>query len=137
MCNKDNMRNLILHLSICLTFTSCFIGADTYEKSVNDFFFLYSDTYKTDNVCLGIIDYEDYRIGNSYTCSIKRIGWDKSFLIIENHNSNFFIQDLRKLEKNNADSFQKYFYGPMTKSKFYEKCKELKVDKNLKFKINY
>lgn len=118
-------------------FTSCFMGADTYEKSVNDFFFLYSDTYKTNNICLGVIDDNNYRIENGYQCSIVRIGWDKSFLILENYNNEFFIQDLRSLQKNKADTFNKYLFGPLTQQMFYKKRETLNIDKDLKFKINY
>jgi hypothetical protein len=67
----------IISVLVSLTLTSCFIGADSYEKSVNDYFWLYSNTYETDNVCLGTIDYEKYRLGNSYLCFINDVGWDK------------------------------------------------------------
>jgi hypothetical protein len=76
--------------------TSCFTGADTYEKSVNNYFFLYSSNYKTDNVCLGIID-NNSRIGDSYECSINKAGWDDSFLIFQTKQGEYFIHNSRKL----------------------------------------
>jgi hypothetical protein len=51
---------------LTLVLTSCFVGADTYEKSVNDYFFLYSNTYKTDKVSLGTIQDGQYRIADGY-----------------------------------------------------------------------
>jgi hypothetical protein len=117
--------------------TSCFMGAETYEKSVNDYFHLYSDTYKTDNVCLGTIEYSKYRLGNSYLCSIIEIGWDNSFLVVLTKGGTYYIQDLRPLKGKSSEEFKNYLLGPFTKERFAQSRDSLGVDKDLDFKISY
>ncbi len=127
----------IIPILLTLMLTSCFMGADNYEKSVNDFFFLYSDSYKTDSVCLGSIHDGKYRIGDGYLCVVKRIGWDNSFLICETRGKQYFIQDLRQLKNKSADDFESYLFGPFTKQAFGEKRDSLGVDKDLDFSVSY
>ncbi|MBK8699839.1 MAG: hypothetical protein IPN29_10005 [Saprospiraceae bacterium] len=126
----------ILVLGI-IFFSSCFIGADTYEHSVNDFFWLYSDTYSTDKVCLGTVEMGEFRIGSGYCCYIRKIGWDKSFIIIQNDNNEYYIQDCRKLKDQDVKVFRKFLHGPFNENQF-EYCKDsLHIDKDLEFKIEY
>ncbi len=127
---------LQLFILLTLTLTSCFTGADTYEKSINDYFFLYSSTYKTDNVCLGTIN-NNYRIGDSYEYSIEKAGWDESFLIFQTKQDKYFIQDLRNLKGIYPKEFRKYLYGPFSKEQFDKRRDSLNVDRELEFSLEY
>ena len=130
------MKPVIIFILFLFSLNSCFIGADTYEKSVNDYFFLYSDTYKTDKVCLGTIDY-NYRIGDGYGCFIKKIGWDNFFLIYQTKQDKYFIQDLRQLKGKHPEEFKRYLYGPFNIKQFELERGNLQVDKDLDFSISY
>jgi hypothetical protein len=130
-------RPIVISLSITLLFSSCFIGADTYERSVNDNFFLYSNTSKSDNVCLGTIDANAYRFADNYLCSIKKVGWDKSFLIVKTNNEQYYIQHLNKLDGLYPEEFVRYLFGPLNESDYNRYRDSLRVDTDLDFKISY
>ena len=128
------MKQYILFI-LLPALSSCFMGADTYEKDVNDYFWLYSHTYKTDNVSLGTID-EGYRFGDGYLSGIKKIGWNKSFLIVQT-TGGYFIQDLRSLRDLPIDSFRKHLYGPLSREQFTIKSDSFNVDSALKIDESY
>ena len=131
------MRKLIQFLFLVpLTFSSCFIGADTYEKNINSYFWLYSNDYSTNNLSLGTIDYS-YRIGDGYLHGIKQIGWDKSFMIIRTHSDKYYIQDLRNLSNKTSKDFKKYLHGPYSKLNFDNNRDSMNVDDNLDFILDY
>jgi hypothetical protein len=123
---------------LCLALAGCFWGPDSYEKEVNQYFFLYSDDYSTWDVRLGTIDSKGYGIGNGYLSFIKRIGWDDSFLICETKIKGYFIQDLRYLKGKHPDQFWTDRYGPYEKqSAFNAKRDSLGVSQDLEFGISY
>jgi hypothetical protein len=129
--------NFIKVILILLLFPSCFIGADHYEKGVNDQFWLYSISSNSGNVCLGTIDEKDYRFTDSYICNIKKIGWDNNFIIIQLENQDYYIQDLEKIKKLNNSKFINFLYGPFNKIQFDQRLDSFDVDANLAFTISY
>lgn len=128
--------SIIFIFFLTVTVYSCFIGADTYEKAVNEYFFLYSVNNKTDNVCLGTID-DGHRIGDGYNCLIKKAGWDTSFLIFHTKNDQYYIQDLKELKQKQPDEYKAYLYGPFNKKQFDSMRDSLQVDKSLSFSVEY
>ena len=113
------------------------MGADTYERSVNQYFHLYSHTYSTDRVSLGKIYDGKHRIRDGYIIVIEQIGWDKDFMIVKQRSGKYYIQDLKKLQGKDADDFSKYLYGPLTKEEFNFKKDSLKLSDDLEFDISY
>ena len=131
------MKNIIKTLLfIPFAFLSCFIGADTYEKDVNEYFWLYSHDYSTSNVSLGTIEH-GYRLGDGYLHGIKQIGWDQSFMIIRTHSGKYYIQDFRNLKNKPIEDFKRYLYGPLSKLSYDSKRDALHVDENLHFELTY
>jgi hypothetical protein len=114
--------------------TACFMGEDGYEKSINDYFWLYKNDSK--RVCLGVLDGE-YRLANSYLCGLKKIGWDNSFLIFVIGKEEYFIQDLRGLNSEHPERYRDQLSGPFTRKQFEDKRRQLEVSYDLEFSISY
>lgn len=113
------------------------MGPDSYEKSVNAFFWLYRDDSSSADICLGTVDYGQYRLADSYLCAVKKIGWNESFLIAQTKNEQFIIQDLRPLKGKPSSVFVNYKYGPFSKQQFNLVKDSLHVDRGLDFQTTY
>lgn len=126
-----------IYLLLTLVLTSCFMGADTYEKTINEYFWIYRDDSPSASVCLGTIDYGQYRLGDNYLCSVKKVGWNKSFLIAQTESNQFMIQDLKFLKARPSSDFGQYKYGPLSRQQFSRLRDSLRVEKDLDFQITY
>jgi hypothetical protein len=113
------------------------VGSDSYEKNINDYFWLYKAANSRDRICLGTIDYGQYRLADAYKCFIKEVGWDKSFLLFRTERNQYFIQDLRSLKGKSLEHFGKYLYGPFNEQEFISMRDSFQVDKELDFEISY
>ena len=115
----------------------CFFDPDGYQKKINNYFFLYSENGDAYNICLGSIEYGQYRLSDNYICTIKKIGWDKSFLIVETGNHKYFIQELSNLRGKNLEVFRKYLHGPLPIDQYQHIRDSLHVAKNLGFTLTF
>ena len=116
-----------------LVLQSCFIGSDTFEKEVNECFWLHQDS-ESEETYLGTID-KGARFTDKYLGPIDRIGWDEEYILLKEKSGDYYIQPINKdqsIEKVKTD-----LVGPLTETEFKNLKQAHQVDEKLDFEIQY
>ena len=110
------------------------MGADSYEKEINEYFWIYGESLNNEKF-VGTIEKGGYRFSDNHICFIEKIGWNKNFIIVKSKFKNYYIQPI--IENISVNKMKKYLKGPFTESQFLIERKKMKIPKSLKFKIIY
>ena len=120
--------------ALLLTLSSCFTGADTYEKEVNDYFFLYGE-YGEGKTYLGTIEDGGYRIADGYLGPVARIGWNDAHVIVQDKHDRYYIQPIP--DGASLAQVRRELQGPFTYAEFQTQRGKLMVDASLEFALEY
>ncbi len=128
------IKAILRATALLLTLSSCFTGADTYEKEVNDYFFLYGE-YGDGKRYLGTIEDGGYRVANGYLGPVAQIGWNDAHVIVQDQHDRYYIQPIRRGAS--LAQVQRELKGPFTYVEFRVQRGKLAVDPSLEFALTY
>jgi hypothetical protein len=127
-------KAILLATALLLPLSSCFTGADSYEKEVNDYFFLHRE-YGAKKTYLGTIEDVGYRIANGYLGPVSQIGWNDAHVIVKDKYNRYYIQPIRRGAS--LAQVQQALQGPFTYEEFRVQRTRLAVDERLAFTLEY
>ncbi|MBD0254763.1 MAG: hypothetical protein ICV83_03505 [Cytophagales bacterium] len=128
------IREILLATGMLVSLSSCFVGADSYEKEVNEYFFLHRE-YGTQKTYLGTIEDGGYRMANGYLGPVSQIGWNDAHVIVKDKHNRYYIQPIRAGAS--LAQVQRELKGPFTYEEFQVQRVKSAVDESLAFELEY
>ncbi len=128
------IKGILLATGMLLTFSSCFVGADSYEKEVNAYFFLHRE-YGSRKTYLGTVEDGGYRIADAYLGPVAQIGWNDAHVIVQDKYDRYYIQPIP--DGASLAQVRRELKGPFTYAEFRAQRVKLGVDEGLEFELAY
>jgi hypothetical protein len=127
-------KEFLLATGMLFTLSSCFVGADSYEKEVNEYFFLHRE-YGSRKTYLGTIEDGGYRIADGYMGPVAQIGWNDAHVIVQDKHNRYYIQPIP--HGASLAQVRRALKGPFTHAEFRAQRVKLGVDEGLEFALAY